>query len=111
MRRGGGDDAFDAGHLGRHDAHMCRGDHGIFAAGHVAADRIHRDVLVAQNDAGQGFDLDILQRRFLVFGEVAHLFVGEADIVQIALGDLRKRGLDLLFTQAESLRRIAVELL
>ena len=58
---------------------------GILAAGHVAADRVDRDVLVAEDDARQGFDLEILQRRLLVLGEFADLLLREADVVEIAL--------------------------
>ena len=58
--RGTGDNAFHPGHAGRDDRHMGRGDHRITPAGNVAADRTHRDVFVAQDDAGQGLNLKIL---------------------------------------------------
>ena len=58
--RGTGNDTFHTGHAGRDDRHMRRGDHRITPAGNIAADRIHRDVLVAQDDAGQRLNFEIL---------------------------------------------------
>ena len=50
-------------------------------------------------------------RLALLLREVAHLGLREPDVVEIALGDLRDRGLDLLLGEAEILRRPIVELL
>ena len=106
----GRDDALHACHLGGHHAHMRGADHRIFAARHVAADRIHRDVAMAEDDAGQGLDLDVGHRGLLRLGEAAHLRLGEADIVEVALGDFRDGLFDLLLGQAEGGRLIAIEL-
>ena len=108
-RRGGGDDAFDARDFRGDDAHMGRGDHGIFSAGHVAANRVHRDILVPEDDTRKRFDLDVLQRRLLVLGEVAYLVLGKADVLEIAGCDLRDSGLDLVLRKAKCLRRPVVE--
>ncbi len=93
--RRAGDDPRDARHLGGDDRHMRRGDHRIFAARHVAADRIHRDILMAEHHTRQRLDLDILERGALVLGEVAHLLLREADVVEIAARKLRQAVLDL----------------
>ena len=58
-RRRAGDDALDAGDLGGDHRHVGRGEQRIFAAGHVAADRVDRNVLVAEHDARQRLDLDV----------------------------------------------------
>ena len=58
-RRRAGDDALHARHPRGHDRHMCRSDHGIAAAGHIATDRVHGDVPVTEHHAGQGLDLEI----------------------------------------------------
>ena len=52
LRRRAGDDRLDAGDL-RHDhGHERRGEHRVAPAGDVGADRRHRDVPVAEGDAG-----------------------------------------------------------
>ena len=109
-RRRARDDAFDPRDLGGDDRHVRRGDHRVAPARHVAADRIHRDVAMAEDDAGQRLDLEIAHRFFLLLGEVAHLRLGELDVVEIALGDLADRALDLLRGELEARRRPVVEL-
>ena len=42
----------DTGDLGRHHAHVSRGNERIFSAGNVATHRVNGDVLVAENDSG-----------------------------------------------------------
>ncbi len=83
-RWGAGDDARNARDLGRDDGHVGRGEEGIFAARHVAADRVHRDVLMAEDDAGPRLDLQIKQGAALVLGEGADLRLREVDIVDLA---------------------------
>ena len=70
---------------------MGRGEQRIFAARHVAADRVDRDVLVAEHDAGQRLDLDVLHRVALDLGEVAHLRLGELDVLEVAGRSVRAR--------------------
>ncbi len=84
-RRRAGDDVLHAGDARGDDRHMRRRHHRIAAARHVAADRIHRDVPVAEHDAGQRLDFEIAQRLFLLLREIAHLRLGELDVVEIAL--------------------------
>ena len=110
-RRRAGDDALHAGDLGGDDRHVRRGDHRIASARHVAADRVDRDVLVAEDDAGQRLDLEVAHRVLLLLREVAHLRLGELDVVEVALGDLADGALDLGRREAEVLRRPVVELL
>jgi len=66
---------------------------------------------MAEHDAGQGFDFEVLHGRFLLGGEVAHLRLGKLDVLEIALCDLRNRAFDLGRAQLEIRRRPIVELL
>ena len=50
---------------------------------------------MAEHDARQRLDLDVADRRLLVLGEIAHLGLGEPDVVEIALRELRQAALDL----------------
>jgi hypothetical protein len=109
-RRRAGDDAGHAGDLGGHHRHVRGGDQGIFAAGNVAADRVHGYVLVAENDAGKRLDLDIPERVPLDLREIAHLRLGEFDILEITIGQLRETGFDLVFFQAIAFAIPLVEL-
>ena len=110
-RRRAGDDAFDARDARGDDRHVRRGDHRIAPARHVAADRVHRDMAVAEDDAGQRLDLQVLHGVLLLLREVADLGLGELDVVEVALGDLRDGLLDLGRRQAEVLRLPIVEFL
>ena len=105
-----GDDALDPGHLGGDDRHVGGGEQRIFAARHIAADRVDRDVLVAEHDARQRLDLDVAHRRLLVLGEIAHLGLGEFDVVEVALCELRQAALDLSIGEAEILAVPGIEL-
>ena len=95
-RRRAGDDALHAGDPRGDDRHVRRGDHRIAPARHVAADGVDRDVLVAEHDAGQRLDFDVLHAVALLLREVAHLRLREPDVVEVALGDLADGLLDLL---------------
>ena len=90
--RRAGDDAGHAGHLGGQHRHVRRGEQRVLAAGHVAADGVHRDVAVAEHHAGQRLHLDVAQRRALVLGEVADLGLGEADVLEVLGGELGHAG-------------------
>ncbi len=109
--RRAGDNAFHAGDLGGDDRHMRRGDHRVAAARHIAADRIDRDMLVAEHDAGQRLDFEVVHGLALLLREVADLGLRELDVLEIALGNLRNRALDLGRRQLEILRRPFVEFL
>src|SRR5581483_6091435 len=109
--RGAGDDAGDAGDARGNDRHMCGRDHRVAPARHVAADRVHRDVAVAEHDAGQRLHLQVMHRLFLLLREIAHLRLRELDVVEVAFRHLRNRALDLLRAQAEIRRRPVIELL
>ena len=67
---------------------MRGGDHRELAARHVAADRLHRDVLVAEDYAGQRLHFDIRHRGALRLRETADLRLRKADVIEIARGDL-----------------------
>ena len=111
VRRRAGDDARHARDLRGHDAHVRRCDHGIAAARDVAADALDGYVLVAEDDARQRLDLDVAQRVALGLREVAHLGLGEPDIRDRVLGDLRDDGGDVVVAQPEGGRGPLVEFL
>jgi hypothetical protein len=108
-RRRAGHDALDAGDLRRDHTHVRRGDQWILAARHVAADAIHRNILVAENHAGQCLHLDIAQRVALDLGEIANLSLGEADVIEIARGHLPHAGLHLIVAETEFTRIPLIE--
>ncbi len=108
--RRAGDHPLDPGHLRGQDGHVRRGEQRIFAAGHVAADAVHRNVPVAQDHAGQCFDLDVLQRVLLDLGEIADLRLREPDVVDFARRHGFDAGLDLRRAQLEGRRVPVVEL-
>src|SRR5438045_2563844 len=92
--RGAGDDAAHARYARSHDRHVGGRDHGMPAPRDVAADRIHRDVLVAEHNAGKSLYFEVAQRFPLLLGKVAHLRLGKFYIVKIALADLADCALD-----------------
>ena len=81
-RRCTGDNARHAGHLGGDDAHMRRCQQWIFATGHITARGIDRDMGVAEHNAGQRFNFDIVHRITLDLGKIAHLRLREFDVFQ-----------------------------
>jgi hypothetical protein len=103
VRGRAGGDALYAGDTRRDDRHVRRGDHRIAAARHVAADRIHRDVAMAEDDARQGLNLEVAHRLLLLLREVADLGLRELDVVEVALGNLRDGLLNLGWRQTEIL--------
>jgi hypothetical protein len=110
-RRRAGNDPLHARDLRSDDRHMRRCDHRITAARHVTADRIHGDMTMAKDDAGQRLDLKVVHRFALLLGEVAHLRLRELDVIEVAFGDLRYGALDLLWGKAKILWRPFVEFL
>ena len=105
------DDARHAGDRGGQHRHVRRGDHREFAGRHIAADRLHRDVLVAEDHAGQRLDLDIGHRGALGLGEAPHLRLGEVDVGHVARRHFVHRCIDFRLGQAEGRRRVLVEFL
>ena len=110
-RRRAGDDVLHAGDARGDDRHMRRRHHRIAAARHVAADRIDRNILMAEHDAGHGLDLEVAHRLFLLLREIAHLRLGKLDVVEIALLHLADGAFDLGRRQLERSRRPVVEFL
>ena len=66
---------------------------------------------MAEHDAGQRLDFEVVHGVALLLREIAHLRLREFDVVEIALGHLRDGALDLLRRQPEILRRPVVEFL
>jgi hypothetical protein len=66
-------------------------------------------VAVAQEDAGQGLHLDILQGASLGLGEASHLGLGEAHVGERLSVDPREAALDLGGVEPEAGRIPAVE--
>jgi hypothetical protein len=105
-----GDDAFHAGDARGDDAHVRRRDERVFAAGHVTADAVDRDVLVPEHHARQRFDFHVTQRIPLDLREVADLLLRELDVLDHLFGQRAHAVLDLALGHAETLRGPAVEL-
>ena len=108
-RRCGADHPLHAGDLRREDRHVRGCQQRILAARHVAADAVHRDVLVPQHHARQGLDLDVAQRRFLDLREISNLGLREPDVVDVARRHGFHASLDLCFRQTQFGRIPVVE--
>src|SRR5437016_11394844 len=93
----------------RHYAHVSGGDQRIFSTRYVAAHRINRHVFMAENDARQCFDFNVLYRRPLSLSEVAHLRLSEFDVINGLGGELGETALNLLLGQAKRGRVPLVE--
>ena len=63
-----------------------------------------------QDHTGQGFNLYIQHRVALGLGEIAHLVLGEFDVVHFARGKLGDDGLNLVVGQSVGVAIIVVEL-
>ena len=68
-------------------------------------------MLVAEHDTGEGLDFKVVHGLALLLREVADLGLRELDVLEIALGNLRNRALDLGRRQLEIFRRPFVEFL
>ena len=110
-RRRAGDDVLHAGDARGDDRHVRRRHHRIAAARHIAADRIDRNMGVAEHHAGQRLDLEIAHRLLLLLREIAHLRLRELDVVEIAFAHLPDGALDLVRRELERGRRPVVEFL
>ncbi len=108
--RGTGDDAPAAGNLRGEHRHMGRREQRILAAGDVAPDRGDGHMTMAERDAGEGFDGELGHCRLLPLGEVANLSLGEGDVGEVLVGELRHAVVDLGLAQAEVLSVPIVEL-
>ena len=98
-------DALHPRDLRGHHAHVGGGDHRVLAAGDVGADAVHRDVLVAEDDAGHRLVLDVAKRRLLDLGEVPDLRLRELDVGPLAGAHPPVAGVDGGPAQAEVRRR------
>ena len=86
--------------LGGQDAHVCRGDHWIPTAGHIATNVAYRKMLVPKKDSWKCLDLDVAKRCSLHFSEVPDLALRELDIGN-------RRGIDRRDDLVELARRQA----
>jgi hypothetical protein len=111
VRGGAGDDALDAGDLGRDDAHVRGGHQRVLSARHIAADDVDRDVLVAEDDPRQRLHLDVAHRIALDLREIPDLLLRELDVVDGALGQALDAFVDLRPAQTEVLGVPVIELL
>ena len=66
---------------------------------------------MAEHDAGQRLDLEVVHGLALLLREVAHLGLREFDVLEVALAHLCDGFLDFLRRQLEILRRPVVEFL
>ena len=109
--RGRCHDTRDTGNRGSQHRHMRRGHHWKFASRYIAANRLHRDVFMAKNDARHRLNLNILHRGALDFREFANLRLRKANILHIACRHLGNQGIDLLLRKAITFRCVIVEFL
>lgn len=97
------DDPLHPADLRRDDAHVSR--HRILAARHIAADRLYRNALVAEDDPGDRLDFEVLGASLLLFRKILHLRLGEIDFLRVAWTNFREGVLDLRIGQPERRRR------
>ena len=76
-----GIDVPDPRHLGGNDAHLRRAEHGIAPARNVASHRFHGHVLVAQNNAREGFHAQRQERRHLRLCKGSHIGLAKIRIL------------------------------
>ena len=104
-------DGFDAGNFGRNNTHLSRSKHRISTARNIAAYRVHRNVLVSQNDAGTDFHLqwnECLELRLRKAADISQAIISVANELFRDSGDDLT---NLVFSQFEARRRPLVELL
>ncbi len=111
VRRRAGRDMTDARDLCRHDRHMRRRNHRIPPGRHITADLPDRNVAMAEDDARQGLDLDVLHGLTLDLGKVADLLLREFDVVDRLRRHLCDECADLVTRQPEPRGRPFVEAL
>src|ERR671913_1458658 len=109
--RGDGDDPLHARHLGHSDGHYRGAEHGVHPRRCVGAHRVNRDLLLAQDHAGQGLLLEVDERLPLEPGEVLDLLLGEANVLLELVVNRFLGSLYLLLGDHEGLRVPVVELL
>ena len=90
---------------------MRGGHHRKLAAWHVAAHRLHWDVLVAQDDTRLHLNLDVGHAVALRLGKAAHVFLRELQVFHLARGDAGDERVDFLLAELERRGRVAVEFL
>src|SRR5262245_12926826 len=66
---------------------------------------------MAEHDAGQRLDLQVVHRFALLLGEVAYLRLRKLDVLEVAFRDLCYGALDFLWREVKILRRPFVEFL
>ena len=108
-RRGRGYDPRHPGNTGRGHRHMRRGDHWKFAPWNIAADRLHRDIFMTQNDTWQSLDFDVLQAVPLGLGKFAHLLLSKFYVGHIFGTDFCHQRLNFRGGEPIALAIIAIE--
>ena len=109
VRRGARDDTLHPRDFGRQHPHVCRGEQRILPAGHVAAHRVDRNILVPQHDAGQRFNFYIPNRQHLDLGETFDLGLCKTDVFDSLLWQRIDACGNLVGTQTERSRCPFVE--
>ena len=100
-----------AGYRGGQHRHVGTGHHGEFTAWYVTANRLHGNVLVAQNHTGQGFNLHIGHAGALRLSKSSYLSLCKFNIVQISGAYLAHGFLNLGVGQAKRFSLVVVKLL
>ena len=108
-RRRGRNDAGNARDTRCHHTHMRRCDQGVFAARHIAANRIDGHVLVTKRYARQCFNLNILKRVTLNLSKIPDLFLSELDVADRLCVEFFITGVDFSACQTKALRTPFIE--
>jgi hypothetical protein len=67
-------------------------------------------VAVPKDDPRKRFDLEVRKTGQLLLGEIAHLRLGEADVIEVALADARNGPLDVSRAETKVLGGPSIEL-
>jgi len=107
--RGACRDPLDAGDLRGHDRHVGRGGQRVTATRDVGPGGVDRDVLLPQDDAGHGLDLEVRQRFPLPGRKPTDVRLHGDDVVDDLLGQRSDQRDDLVLVEAKALRGPLVE--
>jgi hypothetical protein len=109
-QRGAGGHPLDPGDLGGDDGHVGAREQRVLATGNVDARGLDRHVLLTEEDARQGLDLEVAQGFELALRHDPDLLLDEHDVVDHLLGHTSHDLDQLLLGEQERLRGVVVEL-
>ena len=103
------DDARHFRDRGRRHRHVRRGDHRELTTGHIAPNRLHRDVLVSEDYTRHRLNFDVQHRVALCLRKVHNLCLRELDIFHFPRRDFVHQCLDLRGAQTKGRRCVLIE--